>query len=297
MIPLWILFTLASAIVFSAKDILVKQLFNHHEMTPTNAVIQEYFGFIIITILFLPKVQFASFLVYWQLFVLKAIFVGSVSYMYFTLLEKHKITAVAPILNLSPAFLLLLSAVFLGEMVTPIQIGGVLLIVAATYYLQVVLIHHSAKKCHKKHWYWMKKKDVYFYGTILGLLVTISLVAIVDKMILTQVNWQTNMFFMSFIILIIYIIVKKPPMFFSSIKLFKSHPLTIVFTITNGISTILVLLAIAVPGSLVALVIPLRRTSTLFTSIFGGLLFHEDHLLKKVASIVIMLIGVTLILI
>lgn len=297
MIPLWVIFALISAAIFSAKDIIVKNLFNHHEMTPDNAVIQEYIGYLTLTVIFIPFINFSAFLAHWQLFLLKSLFIGSVGYMYFRLLEKHSISMVAPLLNLSPAFLLLFSAVFLSEMISPQQIGGVILIVVATYYLQVVLAHHNTKKCHKKHWYSVQKKDVYFFGTVLAMLITISLTAVTDKLLLQQVNWQSNLFFMSIIILIIYTIIKKPIKIKESILLFKKHPLSIVFTITNVISTVFILLAIAIPESLVALVIPLRRTSTLFTSIFGGLLFHEDHLFKKVLSIIIMLAGIVLIVI
>ncbi len=297
MVALWIVFALLSAAVFSAKDIIIKRLFNHHEMTPTNAVVQEYVAYLILTIAFIPLVNFKAFIPHWELFVLKALFIGAVGYLYFTLLEKHNISMVAPLLNLSPVFLILFSAVFLSEAATWMQIGGILLIVIATYYLEVVLAHHNTKKAHKKHWYQIKKKDVYFFGTVLAMLIIISLTAITDKVLLGFVNWQTNLFFMSIIILIIYTIIKKPITIVQSVKLFKKHPLSIAFTVTNVISTIFILLAMSIPSALVSLIVPLRRTSTLFTSIFGGLLFHEDHLVKKVLSVLVMLAGIILIVI
>ena len=118
---------------------------------------------------------------------------------------------------------------------------------------------------------------MFFFGTVVGMLILISLTAITDRLLLQHVNWQTNLFFMSIMILLAYTIIKKPVKLKESVVLFKKHPMSTAFTVLNVASTVFILLAIAIPEALVALVIPLRRTSTLFTSIFGGLLFHRNR--------------------
>lgn len=297
MIPLWILYSLLSAATFSAKDILIKNVFNHHQMTSTHAAMQEYIAYIVFITFLFPFIHVQAFLAHWELFLFKAFTVGSAAYLYFYLLEKHNLSMVAPLLNLSPVILLLFSFTFLGEVTTIKHFIGIFLIVGATYYLQVVLSHHQTKHAHKKHWYQIKRKDAYFFGTVVAMLITVSLTAVVDKILLQEVNWQTNLFFLSFIILFLYSLMKGPKKLVESVKLFKKHPVTIGFVILNTLSTMFVLLAIAIPSALVSLIIPLRRTGTLFTSIFGGLLFHEDHLLKKAISVAFMIVGVVLIVI
>ena len=73
------------------------------------------------------------------------------------------------------------------------------------------------------------------------------------------------------------------------------EPETLVIAIFTIVSNVLVLLAIAIPTALVSLIIPLRRTSTLFSAIFGGLLFHEKHIKQKSFATFGMLIGIVLI--
>lgn len=295
MIPLWIVYALISAILMSVRDIIAKKLLNKKIITSHHAVVQEYLSYFFITLLLASMIDFRAIIEHWPLFILKTLFIGSTSYIYFNLLEKHSISLVAPLLNISPAFLILLSIVFLNEIPTVLQVIGIILIIIATYYLEVVLGHHSTQKAGRKHLINIKKQDIYFFGTVFAMLTTISLTAIVDRKLLAQVNWQTNLFFISIIILITWTIMRKPKIISSSLKTFAKHPLSVAFGVLQAISTMFILLALTIPTTLTTLVITLRRTSTLFTSIFGGLLFHEDHLVKKVSCVLVMLLGIVLI--
>ncbi|MBS3144558.1 hypothetical protein J4208_03150, partial [Candidatus Woesearchaeota archaeon] len=67
--------------------------------------------------------------------------------------------------------------------------------------------------------------------------------------------------------------------------------LLLLIVATTIISDYLHLLAIAMPLTLLSLAIPLRRLSTLFVTVIGGELFHENNLLKKTLACIIMLLG------
>jgi len=57
------------------------------------------------------------------------------------------------------------------------------------------------------------------------------------------------------------------------------------------------LIAVSMPNAMIALIIPIKRTSTLFTTIFGGKLFHEKNLSVKILACIIMVWGTVFILI
>ena len=82
---------------------------------------------------------------------------------------------------------------------------------------------------------------------------------------------------------------------FNLFKILRKDPIIILGQILEFISFFLVNMAVALPGTLINLIVPLRRTSTLFSSFFGGILFHEKNLKKKLVATVIMLLGIILI--
>ncbi len=127
------------------------------------------------------------------------------------------------------------------------------------------------------------------------MLVFFSISGVTDKLILKDVNALTNLFFTAlFVSFFILIYIFKTKDLIDIIVLFKKKEVFFV-SLLNLSSNILILYAISIPSALVSLVIPVRRTSTLFSSFFGGLLFHEKHLRKKLISVIGMIFGVLLI--
>jgi len=55
--------------------------------------------------------------------------------------------------------------------------------------------------------------------------------------------------------------------------------------------------AISLPGVMISLIIPIKRLSSLFSTIIGGELFHEHGILRRSIACVIMIIGAVLIVI
>ncbi len=293
---LWIIYTLISAFFFGMKDILAKKVLNEN-IKPIELVFEEFLIlFLILSLFFFTKIDFFSYETIWHLYLIKALIIFITTEVYFKLLEKYEISTVTPLLNLSPIFLLILSSLFLSELITTMQVIGILVILFSTYYLEIIIHHHDSENPHLHHFNLISEmKSIFFIFTII-LLVGVSFTAVIDKIILEKTNVFTNMFFTSGIILffLFFYYSKKHNLFQTFTNMKKNNDLLIISLFTN-ISNFLILFAIAIPGALVSLIVPLRRTSTVFSSLIGGILFHEKHLLQKMISILIMLLGVFLI--
>ena len=295
---LWIILSFLSAIFYSLNTILSKKFLKKKNITP-NQLTFEY-GFILIffsLIFFSPFIDFSSFFLYWHLFLLKSIFFILLTIFLLKLLEKYDISLVSPIQNLSPIILFILAFIFLGEILSKLQILGIFITIFSIIFLEITNDHHQKKNPPKHFFNFLKKKisGNFFFWSILVLIST-SLCAIIDKIILQKVSVYTNLYFTGIFVFFGFLIffLKKKSLkknFFYLIR----EPQTTLIGITRFISDIFVLFAIALPNSLVSLVIVIKRCSTIINIFFGGLLFHEKHLLKKMICVLFSVVGIVLI--
>jgi drug/metabolite transporter (DMT)-like permease len=297
---LWAVLALLSAFFTGIKDIMAKKFFKNN-VSPNQVFFEEFFLLLLICIFILfPYIEFNSIYQLWHLYLLKSISLGIATFFYFILLKKFEISLASPILNLSPLVLLILTSIFLSEVITLIQFVGIILILLSTYFLEITVFHHEREKPHLHHWKdLLKIKKISFLIYSLIVITSISFSAIFDKLILSenQINVYTNMFFTSlFIIIFLFFYFIKEKYLLKALKSIKNEPETLVISFFAIISNFLILFAIAIPSAMVSLIIPLRRTSTLFAAIIGGILFHEKHLKKKILATIGMIIGVVLIL-
>ncbi|MBN2881655.1 EamA family transporter [Candidatus Woesearchaeota archaeon] len=295
MIELWILLALISAVFCGAKDILSKKVLNN-KTDPYQLIFIEYLVLLVGVLIFgFTRIDFGAIISSFSIFILKCFTLFCFTFFYFKLLETYEISLISPLTNLSPVFLIILSSVFLQENPSVLQILGILLIILSTYVLEVNINHHSHDNPHKKHLEMLKKLNWKTIGMAVLMLFLISITGISDKKIfIAGNNIATNLFWTS-VVMIIFLFAQLA--FTKKLDLIKTaitKERLFVGIITN-ISSLFVLSALAIPTANVSLVIPVRRTSTLFASIFGGLMFHEKHLLKKGIATAVMLIGVVLI--
>lgn len=296
----WFFLALLSAILFALKEIVSKKLLGKYDISPAQLTFEQHLvAGLIMLLFFLPFINFFIFYEQLYLFLGKSIFVTIVSILYLSLLKEFDISIVSPLLNLSPLLLLFFSSIFLNESISATQIIGVIVIIIGTYLLEITKHNHKTQIPHKFHFKRLLSKPPAFFIKISILLTSLSLVAVFDKTILTNgVNVYTNIYFTSlliFIIISIYFV--RQNYFIRACRRCIKQPQTLVIGFIAVIDTFTILSAISLPGALVSLIIPLRRTSTLFSAFFGGLLFHEKHLGKKLFAAGIMLAGITLIII
>ena len=298
MIELWVIFAFLSAITVAISGVLSKKILKNIETN--QLMIEEYLFMLIFVIIFWSKkVECNAFLLHWDLFIFKAFILFSFGYLYFNMLRKYEISTISPLLNLSPIFLIIISSIFLNETITYIQLFGIFIIIIATYFLEVNFHIHHDKKNKTSLIDYYKKISQFDWKVIwltIFMLILISFAAVADKKLFNYVNVYTNMFYTSIIIFIglffNYLRQKKIKTVYTNLK---NNPLLIVFATFKFISTFFILKALAIPTAMASLVIPIKRTSTLFSSLIGGVIFHEKHLIKKIIAICIMLIGVFII--
>jgi drug/metabolite transporter (DMT)-like permease len=295
---LWVLVTLASAITYALAEIVGKKFLSKYDISPRQLMIEEYFlTLFILLFFFFPYLNFYYFYTHYYLFILKALFLSIATFTYMNLLKKHDLSQISPLMNLSPIALVILSSLLLSETISMMQFLGIVVIIIGTFVLEVHKHHHHHSHPHNIHLQSLIKKPSSFFIAVVIMLVSISLKSITDKELFKQgVDIYTNLYFSALIIFVmisVYYIYEKK--FFTSIKKMASQPQTFLVGLIKIIDTALVLIAISQPFSKISLIVPLRRSSTLASLFFGGLLFHEKHLAKKLFAASIMILGIFMI--
>jgi len=278
---LWLIFALGSAFFFASSNILAKKILQRANIFDMMFV--ESALMVLISLFFLPFIDLTI-----SPFMLFLIFIASVlGFLGAFLLNKAykscEISTVAPLLNLNPVIIITLSYIILKEVVNIYQMGGIALILVGGYLITL----KDIKRVFQPFTALSKK----FYLIVLGTLVFWSFVPIIDKVILRDVSPYTLLFY-SFVV---HFLIQLPVVFRRGTQILSfagSQKKLIGFiTFASLGSHLLVVLALAVPGSFVSLIMPVRRMSTLLIIIFGGNHFKEKNLFAKTIASLTMLAG------
>lgn len=285
---MWYLYALASAIFVALASITEKKtLFKEHAMEFSTVL--SIINFLLVLFL-LPIVKFNVPLKLLLIIYLSSV-LGCIGFLYATKALRHMdISTASPLMNISPAIVAILGFFFLSETLEYSKIGGIFFIVIGAYVLEV---DHSLSNLKEPFIRMVRSKYVHY---ILFALLLYGITTILDRYILTHgVDPYTYIFIVHLFIMINFIfLISVFHDGFKGIKHgFKSAGkwifLAAIFFVTSRI-----FLAQALSMAYVALVIPIRRLSTLFATIIGGSLFHEKGLPIKIIACVITLIGVGL---
>jgi drug/metabolite transporter (DMT)-like permease len=283
----WWVFALCSA-VFSTIFTIMRKKWTKKEHALEFEVTRS--TFMVLFSLFL--IPFFSFKYTWQS-ILIIYFVSVVCAIGILLNAKSirhmQISEVAPLFNLTPGFLAIMAFLFLGETLTKYQISGIILLIAGSYVLETD--HNSFFKSALNH---LKSKYVTYAITAA---IIFGIGSLLEKLILNNyMNPYEYMFFIWFFIALNFIILSSIE--FDGIKGIKhcikitkfNVILTALFSFIANIFTL-----IAMSMAYVSLVIPIRRLSTLGSTLIGGEMFHEKGLVRKSVACLIMLVGACLI--
>ncbi|MBN1793100.1 EamA family transporter [Candidatus Woesearchaeota archaeon] len=224
------------------------------------------------------------------------IFLASIAYaltmLFFAKALRHMaISYTTPFLAFGPLVTAILAFLFLGERLNMVQWLGVAVILLGAY----LLYSHSHKdllepfkKAHKlphMKYVWL---GILFYA-ITGILDKKIVGA--SELAVPVISYLTIMFFFIGVIFIVMMLLFHDGFHGIGNGMRNNTKwLSSVAILTIGFK-IMVMYAIATPGVLLSLVIPIKKLSALFSTIIGGELFHEDHLLRKTAAALIMIIG------
>ncbi|MCX8147127.1 MAG: EamA family transporter [Candidatus Woesearchaeota archaeon] len=286
----WYVFVLISALVFGIGNVVRKKaLTKEHSMQFITTFQTVYF---IAMLLLLPKVNFDSPMFIWAFIYIKSVLLLLATYFFIRLLRHNEISEIEPLWNLSPVFLLLLSYFMLNEAPSFINVVGVILIVGGAY---VIETDHKITNIFKPISLLKSKKIIY----ILFFLIFISLCSVIDKIVLIQIDPYSFLFIQSMFMFVNCIIVQFT--IYEGIKDIKTALKRDFFYIMLAvvlfiISDVFYFIAVSIPTAMVSLIIPIKRTSTIISTVLGGKIFHEKGLKIKISACIIMVLGIFLVL-
>ncbi len=204
-------------------------------------------------------------------------------------LRRGDLSIVSPLVNLNPVILVILAYFFLGESLNRSQLGGIMLILIGSYMLE--------SRSHQRMLDPFRKiaKASYAPYVILSVILY-AVAAIFDKIILYKTSPISYLvllqIFMAieFLFLISYRYGNGLDAVKSAMKNWKSISLISFFTVLNRLAILF-----AISSSLVSLVVPIRRLSSLLLVIIGGYSLREKNVDRKLIATVVMIIGIYLI--
>jgi drug/metabolite transporter (DMT)-like permease len=286
---LWWILVLLSAVLITGQDLLKKKMLkaeHAHTFATMRAIAIATIG-----LFFLPFIDIqVSLEVLFLLYI--ASFIACISVLYATKAVRHmELSIVAPLDNLGPAFLLFFAIIFLGETPTTIQVLGIVLLAIGAYLLEVRP---------EKNNYLDPLREIitsrYIHYFLFAIILAAGL-AIFEKYAMTSLLTPvTYLFFFYIFFMINFVIMHWYQFGLDELKqeFIQSSPkyfLEGLFSVLAGVTYLFALVVAPV-----TLVVPLRRASTLFTTIIGGRMFNEKNSVMKVIACCIMIAGAYLLL-
>jgi drug/metabolite transporter (DMT)-like permease len=289
----WLLFAILASILISASSIFEKKtLLKQHALE--FAATMSIYTFILTIPFWLFAQPEALSLKATGLIYLGSL-LGAIGLLLIAKAMRHiAISIISPFLVFEPMFVAIFAALLLGERITGLQLLGMIILVIGAY----VLNSHEHDNLLDPFKHVLKSKFMKFI--FLGLVV-VGLDSIVDKRVLgTVADGGLGVPVLTFLPLIHFFLAIN---FVVIMLIFSDGFEGLAKGIKTGgwwVFTVAVLTlgyrlaiqyAISLPGVLISLIVPIKRLSSLFSTIIGGELFHEKYILRKSIACAIMIIG------
>jgi drug/metabolite transporter (DMT)-like permease len=286
----WFIFAVLSALFLSASSITEKRaLLRVHSIDLSAALA---FVNLIIAAPFLFFIEWARVSVSILFLIFGAALVTAVAFYLIAKAMRHlEISFVAPLLALTPGSTALAGFLVLGEALSRIDVLGIIFMIIGSYILALEPHHDFLQPIRT----FVRSRYVKF---VLISLVLYSLGATLDRAIVFdfEVPIANYMFFVHLFVAVLYL----PMIAVLGIggegvrRGFKLETKNIIFI---SIFTVLYRLfqMYALSLAFVGLVSAIKRSSSFFTTLIGGELFHEGRLGRKLIASLIIIFGATLI--
>jgi drug/metabolite transporter (DMT)-like permease len=279
---------LITAVLVAITNIVKKHILNHEHALEQMAA-ESPFRLLVLIVL-IPFVELPTLTEFG--FILVAAML-----LFFTILYRNKsyrhmpISTVSPLMNLSPIFLLLIAVTILGERLTAVQLGGIFLVMIGGYLLD---LKNKNLLAPLKHAAGSK-----YTATVVVTLIFLSLMGSIDKYILQTVAIPsvTYLFWLYLIYCALALTTHITQYGYTPlIADIKKGGKWLFISGSISVTEIMILYhALSLPGVLITLVVPLRRTATLIETAVGGTVFGEKNLKQKIFASLVMVAGVVLI--
>lgn len=288
----WIFFAFLTAILVAASAITQKKaLFKEHAM--------EFSATLAILSLIVAAPLFIS--IRWEnleIFTLFILFFASIfaalAFLMIAKAMRHmEVSDTSPLLVMTPAFTALFAFIFLGESITWIQVGGLVLLIAGSYVLEL------KRESGILGPFILFKKSKYIKFIFLAMMLY-GLTATIDRLLLGTYKMQPEAYIAFFHLFVAIQFLIMIWAFYDGLKGVKNGLknagwwilIVALFTVGYRLAQ-----SFAISEAKVALVSAIKRTSALFAVVIGGELFHEANILRKAIACLIMLAGVFMIVI
>ncbi len=281
----WYIFAGLCALFAGMSAIVEKKTLRKQHAMEFSAVL-AIFNLIVVLPL-LVKADFAGIPTNIYILIFGVSVIASVAFLLVAKSLRHmEISQASPLLNFGPVFVAILAFVFLKETITDVQLAGILLILAGSYILE---IEHGFQGIFDPIRNMTKSKHIIY---IFAALILYGFSSLGDKIILGTISPITYIIIVQFFIAVNFIVM---------ISIFHDGITGIRRGIKNAGKWILIVAILtssyrlfqaqAISMAFVSLVTPIKRTSTLFATIVGGEIFHDENLTKKAIACIIMLLG------
>ncbi|MDP3962989.1 MAG: DMT family transporter [bacterium] len=282
----WFLYAFLSALLASGSALTAKKaLLKEHAMTFAaslallNAIISGPFLFFIDYARLRPT-HIAAALV--------TSVIGAAAFLLITKAIRHMdVGEASPLLGLEPAVVAILALVLLGEMLSFLQITGILLVVLGSYALE----RHDGNSL------WEPLRELVRKGphrNICYAVVLYAITGIIERFAFTRLDLEPKAYLAFVQIFMAINFVVAISIFYGGIgDMRKSLSISGWWILLASLFTVLhrLLQLEAVRIAYVGLVITVKRTSAFFTIIAAGKFFHEDHLRAKLISSALIVSG------
>ncbi|MBW6461706.1 MAG: DMT family transporter [DPANN group archaeon] len=281
----WYIFAGLCAIFGGISSIVEKKTLRKQHAMEFSTVL-AIFNFIIVTPLIIHA-DFSQMTTKYYLIAFGVSCIGSIAFLLIAKSLRHMdISQASPLLNFGPVFVAILAFFILGEKITAVQISGILLLIFGSYILEIN--HGFQNILDPIRNMFNSKHTIYIFVA----LILYAFSSMGDKIILTSISPVTYIIVVQFFLAVNFLVM---------ITFFHDGIAGIRRGIKNAGYWILVVAILttsyrlfqaqAISMAFVSLVIPIKRTSTLISTIIGGELFHEDCILKKSIACIITLLG------
>lgn len=283
----WIIVTLGSAFFFALNHICKKKFLEDSDVIDM-MILTSSVSFIMI----LPFAKFVNFDISLRnllLILTNTGFAVSGSFFINIAYKNCEISTVSPLLNFNPLLVIVFANFTLQETLSAMQFIGVLLILIGGYIITLKNIRYFFKPFTS-----MPKK---YFLIVLLTLVLWSFCPILNRIVLVEVDAFTYLFFFITFICCVQIVLLILGNRFVNVRALakRKWKLLIIICLFWIVSDFLHMVAIAIPTIMVSLVMPVKRTSNLFTVVIGGKHFNEKNLTVKFIACSIMLAGLLII--
>ena len=281
---IWFLFALTTALSLSTADALSKKALESTDDIVIAWVREGYaVPFLALGLLFIDLPSLDS--TFWLSLVLLLPLEITAIILYIKAIRLSPLSLSVPFMALSPVFIVFIAFFVLGELPTRVGVAGIVLIAAGAYMLNISASRYGPLGPLKA----IRREP----GSLMMVVVAFiySITSVLGKVAVEHSSPVFFGFFYPFVLMIIltFIVWRK-----GRITFLASRPLTF---IPIGLCTAVMVVShfIGISLTQVAYLISVKRTSLIFSVLYGALIFKEINIRERLLGSTLMVAGVALI--